>query len=133
MKFKNAVFANEKFMETLVKCNTFEEWPPKDAYWFNRFVKKMGSAQEDYDDVRVKLIKKHGEEDEDVNTTIIKENMEAFTTDFNEMSFWCFVASPYHAFCAPVQHFANVCYFFSLVAYHNCKLLVLSHNRQIFR
>ena len=85
MKFKNAVFANEKFMETLVKCNTFEEWPPKDAYWFNRFVKKMGSAQEDYDDVRVKLIKKHGEEDEDGNTTIIKENMEAFTTDFNEI------------------------------------------------
>ena len=32
-------------------------------------------------------------------------------TDFNETSFWCFVASPYHAFCAPVRHFANVCFY----------------------
>ncbi len=85
MKFKNAVFVNEKFMETLTKCNTFEDWAPKDAYWFNRFVKKMGSAQQDWEDVRVKLIKKYGEEDEEGKTIVAKEHVSEFTTALNEV------------------------------------------------
>ena len=85
MKFKNAVFLNEKFMETLTKCNTFEDWPPKDAYWFNRFVKKMGSAQEDWNDVRVKLIKKYGEDDKDGNTKVAEVHVQAFSTALGEL------------------------------------------------
>ena len=85
MKFKNAVFMNEKFMETLTKCNTFEDWPPKDAYWFNRFVKKMGSAQEDWNDVRVKLIKKFGDEDDDGNTKVAEVHIQAFSTALGEI------------------------------------------------
>ena len=85
MKFKNAVFLNEKFMETLTKCNTFEDWPPKDAYWFNRFVKKMGSAQEDWNDVRIKLIKKYGEEDKDGNTKVAEVHVQAFSTALGEL------------------------------------------------
>ncbi len=85
MKFKNGVFMNDKFMETLTKCNTFEDWPPKDAYWFNRFVKKMGSAQEDYNDVRVKLIKKYGEEDKDGNTKVAEVHVQAFSTALGEL------------------------------------------------
>ena len=85
MKFKNGIFMNDKFMETLTKCNTFEDWPPKDAYWFNRFVKKMGSAQEDYNDVRVKLIKKYGEEDKDGNTKVAEVHVQAFSTAIGEL------------------------------------------------
>ena len=85
MKFKNAVFVNEKFMETLTKCNTFEDWAPKDAYWFNRFVKKMGSAQEDWNDVRVKLIKKYGEDDKDGNTKVAEVHVQAFSTALGEL------------------------------------------------
>jgi hypothetical protein len=85
MKFKNAVFMNEKFMETLTKCNTFEDWPPKDAYWFNRFVKKMGSAQEDWNDVRVKLIKKFGDEDDEGNTKVAEVHVQAFSTALGEI------------------------------------------------
>ena len=85
MKFKNAVFMSEKFMETLTKCNTFEDWPPKDAYWFNRFVKKMGSAQEDWNDVRVKLIKKFGEEDDEGNTKVAEVHVQAFSTALGEI------------------------------------------------
>ena len=85
MKFKNAVFMNEKFMETLTKCNTFEDWPPKDAYWFNRFVKKMGSAQEDWNDVRVKLIKKFGDEDDEGNTKVAEVHIQAFSTALGEI------------------------------------------------
>ena len=85
MKFKNAVFMSEKFMETLTKCNTFEDWPPKDAYWFNRFVKKMGSAQEDWNDVRVKLIKKYGDEDDEGNTKVAEVHVQAFSTALGEI------------------------------------------------
>ena len=85
MKFKNAVFMSEKFMETLTKCNTFEDWPPKDAYWFNRFVKKMGSAQEDWDDVRIKLIKKFGDEDDEGNTKVAEVHVQAFSTALGEI------------------------------------------------
>ena len=85
MKFKNAVFMNEKFMETLTKCNTFEDWPPKDAYWFNRFVKKMGSAQEDWNDIRVKLIKKFGDEDDEGNTKVAEVHIQAFSTALGEI------------------------------------------------
>ena len=85
MKFKNAVFMSEKFMETLTKCNTFEDWPPKDAYWFNRFVKKMGSAQEDWNDVRVKLIKKFGDEDDEGNTKVAEVHVQAFSTALGEI------------------------------------------------
>ena len=85
MKFKNAVFMNEKFMETLTKCNTFEDWPPKDAYWFNRFVKKMGSAQEDWNDVRVKLLKKFGDEDDEGNTKVAEVHIQAFSTALGEI------------------------------------------------
>ena len=85
MKFKNAVFMSEKFMETLTKCNTFEDWPPKDAYWFNRFVKKMGSAQEDWNDVRVKLIKKFGDEDDEGNTKVAEVHIQAFSTALGEI------------------------------------------------
>ena len=85
MKFKNAVFMSEKFMETLTKCNTFEDWPPKDAYWFNRFVKKMGSAQEDWNDVRIKLIKKFGDEDDEGNTKVAEVHVQAFSTALGEI------------------------------------------------
>ena len=44
MKFKNAIFVDQKFMETVAKCNAYEDWEPKGAYWFNRLVKKLRSA-----------------------------------------------------------------------------------------
>ena len=55
MKFKNELFLNEKFMETIAKCNEYEDWEPKGAYWFNRLVKKLRSAQEDFNDTREKF------------------------------------------------------------------------------
>ena len=80
MKFKNAVFVDQKFMETIQKCNEYEDWEPKGAYWFNRLVKKLRSAQEDYNDTRMKLIKKYGEEDKDGNTKVAEVHIPAFST-----------------------------------------------------
>ena len=62
MKFKNAVFVDQKFMETVAKCNKYEDWEPKGAYWFNRLVKKLRSAQEDFNDTRNKMVTKYADD-----------------------------------------------------------------------
>ena len=85
MKYSNQILINPKFMETITKCNEFEYWPPKDAYWFNRFVKKMNSANEDFNDVRNKLIKKYGEEDKEGNTKVAEVHIPAFSTAMGEL------------------------------------------------
>ena len=85
MKFKNAIFVDQKFMETIQKCNEYEDWEPKGAYWFNRLVKKLRSAQEDYNDTRNKLIKKFGEEDGDRGTKVAEVHIPAFTTAMGEL------------------------------------------------
>ena len=85
MKYRNEILMNPKFMETLQKCNEFEDFPPKDAYWFNRFVKKMNSANEDFQDVRNKLIKKYGEEDKDGGMKVAEVHIPAFSTAIGEL------------------------------------------------
>ena len=86
MKFTNGLFLNEKFMQTVAKCNEYEDWEPKGAYWFNRLVKKLSSAQEDFLDVKNKLIKKYGDEpDKEGNVQVAKENIPEFTTAINEI------------------------------------------------
>ena len=85
MKFKNAIFVDQKFMDTIQKCNEFEDWEPKGAYWFNRLVKKLRSALEDYNDTRNKLIKKFGEEGEDHATKVAEVHIPAFTAAMGEL------------------------------------------------
>ena len=86
MKFNNGLFLNEKFMQTIAKCNEYEDWEPKGAYWFNRLVKKLSSAQEDFTDVKNKLIKKYGNEpNEEGNIQVSKENIPEFTEAMNEI------------------------------------------------
>ena len=86
MKFKNSVFAEEKFIETYTKCNEYTDWEPKSAFWFNRLIKRLRSAQEDYNDTREKLIRKYaGEPDEDGIIKVTEDNIPAFSADFNEL------------------------------------------------
>jgi len=86
MKFKNRVFLNEKFMQTVAKCNEYEDWEPKGAYWFNRMVKKLQSGQEDFNDTRQKLIKKYGDEpDKAGNIKVAEVHIPAFSTAMGEL------------------------------------------------
>ena len=86
MKFKNGIFLDVKFMETVGKCNEYEDWDPKGAYWFNRLVKKLRSAQEDYSDTRTKLVKKYADEpDEEGNVKVAEVHIPAFTTAMEEL------------------------------------------------
>ena len=88
MKYKNAIFASQEFMETITKCNEYEDFSPKDSYRFNRYVKKLTSFLEDYEEVRTKLIKKYGEDDGGGNFSISAEdteNLKGFQTEFNEL------------------------------------------------
>ena len=86
MKFKNAVFVDQKFMQTIQKCNEYEDWEPKGAYWFNRLVKKLQSGQEDFNDTRNKLVKKYGDEpDKDGSVKVAEVHIPAFSTAMGEL------------------------------------------------
>ena len=85
MKYKNAIFANQNFIETINKCNDYEDFSPKDSYRFNRFVKKLTSFGEDFEEVRTKLIKKYGEEDKEGNTKVAEVHIPAFSTAMGEL------------------------------------------------
>ena len=86
MKYKNTILLNPKFMETIQKCNEYEDWEPKGAYWFNRLVKKLRSAQEDYNDTREKLIKKYADEpDKDGHVKVAEVHIPAFSTAMGEL------------------------------------------------
>ena len=86
MKFKNGIFLNEKFMATVAKCNEYEDWEPKGAYWFNRLVKKLISSQEDFNDTRNKLVKKYGDDpDKDGNVKVAEVHIPSFTTAIVEL------------------------------------------------
>ena len=86
MKFKNELFVNEKFMATVAKCNEYEDWEPKGAYWFNRLIKKLRSAQEDFNDTRNKLFNKYADKpDKDGNIKVAEVHIPAFTTAMGEL------------------------------------------------
>ena len=86
MQFKNEIFINQKFMETIVKCNEYEDWEPKGAYWFNRLVKKLQSAQESYNETRLKMISKYADEpDKDGNLKVAEVHIPAFTESMKEL------------------------------------------------
>ena len=86
MKFKNELFVNEKFMATVAKCNEYEDWEPKGAYWCNRLIKKLRSAQEDFNDTRNKLVNKYADEpDKDGNIKVAEVHIPAFTTAMGEL------------------------------------------------
>ena len=85
MKYKNEILMSPKFMETLKKCNEFANWPPKDAFWFNRFVKKMNSANEDFNDIRNRLVKQYGEEGKDGQLKVAEVHIPAFSTAVGEL------------------------------------------------
>ena len=73
-------------METIQKCNEYGDWEPKGAYWFNRLVKKLRSAQEDYDDTKFKLVTKYGDEpDKDGNVKVAEVHIPVFKTAMSEL------------------------------------------------
>ena len=73
-------------MQTVARCNEYEDWEPKGAYWFNRLVKKLRSAQEDFNDTRNKLVNKYAAEpDKDGNVKVAEVHIPAFTTAMGEL------------------------------------------------
>ena len=86
MKFKNEIFLNQNFMETIAKCNSHQGWEPKEAYWFNRLVKKLRLAQDDFNDIKDKLIEKYGDEpEEDGSIKVAEVHFPSFKAEIEEV------------------------------------------------
>ena len=60
MKIRNSVFENQKFFETLGKVHTSDKLSIMDAYRINRLVKKINELNEEYVELKKKLLDQHG-------------------------------------------------------------------------
>lgn len=85
MKLKNVIFHNINFMVTLSKINDCD-MPPKVAYQFFVLSKDLMERFRQYEQVRMKILEKHGElNKEEQRFAISNEKLEAFEKDFNEL------------------------------------------------
>lgn len=80
-------------IETINELMT-EALPSRAAYQVAKMAKAMSDEYKIFEDMRLKLIKKYGKKDEQGELvidernqyTVPKENMEAFTKEFNELT-----------------------------------------------
>ncbi len=71
-------------VEPLNKVLTFD-LPIKTSWKLTKISKILSEEVATIEDQRIKLVKKYGEEQEDQNVQVPKENFEDFLTEFNEL------------------------------------------------
>jgi len=59
--------------------------PVKDAYKISKAIDRLNVELKKVEEHRVNLVKKHGKKDENKNMTVVPENMEAFSKEFQEL------------------------------------------------
>ena len=86
MKIKNAIFENKQYFETIGKIHTSDQLSVMDAYRINRLVKKLNELQEEYSELKKKILTQHGTPGKEKGTVEIStENREEFNKEYNEL------------------------------------------------
>ena len=86
MKIKNAIFENKQYFETIGKIHTSDQLSVMDAYRINRLVKKLRELQEEYIELKKKIMTQFGTPSEKEGTVEISvENREEFNSEYNEL------------------------------------------------
>ena len=86
MKIKNAIFENKQYFETIGKIHKSDQLSVMDAYRINRLVKKMNELQEEYSELKKKILTQHGTPGKEKGTVEIStENREEFNKEYNEL------------------------------------------------
>ena len=81
-KIKLSVLVNSKeALQRLIE----KELPVKTAFKLNRFIKAVEPELNNFEEQRVKLVKKYGKEDEKGNITVTSDNVEAFISELNDL------------------------------------------------
>jgi len=86
MKIKNAIFENKQYFETIGKIHRSDQLSVMDAYRINRLVKKLSELQEEYIELKKKIMTQFGTPSEKEGTVEISvENREEFNSEYNEL------------------------------------------------
>ena len=60
MKIKNVIFENKQYFETIGKIHKSDQLSVMDAYRINRLVKKLNELNDEYVELKNKLLKQFG-------------------------------------------------------------------------
>ena len=86
MKIRNSLFENKQYFETISKIHSSDELSVMDAYRINRLVKKLNELNEEYMELKSKLLTQHGTPgEEEGQFTVESDSREEFLKEFNEL------------------------------------------------
>ena len=86
MKIKYGIFENKQYYKTIGKIHSSDQLSVIDAYRINRLVKKLNELNEEYMELKNKLLTQHGTPGEKEGTFVIStENREEYNKEYNEL------------------------------------------------
>ena len=86
MKIKNGIFENKQYYKTIGKIHSSDQLSVIDAYRINRLVKKLNELNEEYMELKNKLLTQHGTPgEEEGQFTVESDSREEFLKEFNEL------------------------------------------------
>ena len=86
MKIKNVIFENKQYFETIGKIHKSDQLSIMDAYRINRLVKKLNELNEEYNELKMKILTQYGTPGKEEGQFLIeKEKREAFAGEYNDL------------------------------------------------
>ena len=86
MKIRNSLFENKQYFETIGKIHSSDQLSVMDAYRINRLVKKLNELNEEYIELKNKILTQHGTPgEEEGQFTVEGDSREEFLKEFNEL------------------------------------------------
>ena len=86
MKIKNIIFENKQYFETIGKIHKSDQLSVMDAYRINRLVKKLNELNEEYSELKKKLLDQFGTPGEEEGQFKIEgDNQEPFMKEMNDL------------------------------------------------
>ena len=85
MKIHNSLFENKQYFETISKIHSSDQLPVMDAYRINRLVKKLNELNEEYMELKNKLLTQYGTPGEEGQFIVEGDSKEEFLKEFNEL------------------------------------------------
>jgi len=86
MKIRNTLFENKQYFETIGKIHSSDKLSVMDAYRINRLVKKLNELNEEYMELKQKLLTQFGTPGEEEGSFKIEgDQREPFTKEMNDL------------------------------------------------
>ena len=86
MKIRNTLFESKQYFETIEKIHSSDQLSVMDAYRINRLVKKLNELNEEYMELKMKLLTQFGTPAENEGEFILEgENRVSFTKEMKDL------------------------------------------------